>query len=519
MARYGGLGCSTDPANPTRVVTHIPFYIDAAKVWGSAAADYAVFLRVVGAAAAMVSSSDIVLSSRVPAEIAVAVMRATARGQSLAEFSDEMAAPHKVDGDSDELREGMQGRDGGNGGNESIPFDDHYPNPFGELVIVDFSPSDGNTRQYLAGLAQHQIVGSKGFYDFTRYSEEDVYITRDQFQMYCATLRHFEAKNIYLNFLRIEFDPSAVVFADGGSAGTRVRSPSVATAVGDSRHAIAPAPISILRAYAPPAYLFTDTSQVGVETAPRDWVWGGSEGLLVRPVSANSATDMAFAAVPTNIDGCWRPPHFNPAQFETRSDNALEKNHSNTSEDKQLKYIYPLQPISQSATHFNNLSNSGDVHPLYPTAQWATSEGATIAGCYAAARLQHKSDGLPRIYSAMFAVPDRRLRFYFVRPQSQFLNLRASFHTMERENVAHYLSPLAGYSNGIALLRPYPVPPAGAHAQRREGAGEVNRTTVPNEKKKVRRALMDRLSVIHHASNRYLGGKWSRMVYPLFDLP
>ena len=89
-----------------------------------------------------------------------------------------------------------------------LPFDDHYPNAFGEVIIVSFAFR--NNLQLAAGLTQFQFIAAKGFYDVVRYSEEDVYITRDQFDLFCSTLPFMEQQNLFLNFLRFEFNSSEV---------------------------------------------------------------------------------------------------------------------------------------------------------------------------------------------------------------------------------------------------------------------------------------------------------------------
>ena len=536
-----GARCSADPdADPTRLLSVYPFYVDLHRI-AMPHNDHRIFARCLNATAMLGALSDVVIAANVPARLVMGVVRSASRGVSFSAF----AAAGVPPGGRSQGSASLMGLSAGGRGGEclaglprllpadpSIPFDAAYPNAAasgGELVIVDFSVA--NRHHIVAGLAQHVEVAAKGFYDFVRYSEEDAFITRDQFALFCAAVGRLEAAGRFLNFLRFEYDPRtpSIAAAVAERADTeRTRAGMVRGSRRQSLHSgfSGEKQQSVLRAFAPDQYWFTDEA-----TLPHKWQFSGPpEGLLIQPAARVAVhnkergdapeADMRvvgvgaahmYAVSNVSVGECSRPPFFNASLFPP-TPSTVDAILGYSTINGEL--VHPLFPPAQASVHSyatvqrkamamssNTSGRSKDVG--------GTGDTAGIAGCFIVASLQHTFYRDARVYNAMHLVPDTRLAYFFAdevsvcarggRVEAPRYAQWGGFGSMDREFAAFFRSPLATYSAGVALLRPYPLTAA-----------------VPNITGS-KRFVMDRLSLIGHGSNRHVVKGRARVAFPIFE--
>ena len=455
MRRPLGSRCSSDPLDPTRVVTHIPFAASEAKLQ-LGPHEFRVFARVLNATALMTPYSDAIVTTKATASVAMAAIRsgvASLLGSSATIFT-----------------------------SPDVPS--AYPNAYGELIIVEYSPSPGNARHVIAGLTQHQMLAAKGFYDIVRYTEEDVYLTRDQFLLYCSTLSYMEMRNFFINFMRFEVNVS-----DPGYEG--------------DNH-------DVLHAYAPPAYFFVDAERF---YTPRQWRFArGPEALVVQPtigrmrMPAQVLNGTEYDAFEVNLGP-------KPAEVCLRS-----------------QFSRVLETPREPSVEPPLLRNWQEVHPKASTAQ--RQRTYDISGCYVMTKPMHSMffpARIPRMYNGMWMVPDARTAYYFGDAKNTFLGKR-TYLPGDREEVAYFRAPVVLYGGGIVLMRPYPVtspattsnvtvfPPTRPYMYDKPPPRPDTYGSGIAAGPEVRaRYIIDRLGLVNHGGNRYLKGDANEVLYPIFE--
>eukprot|EP00744_Colponema_vietnamica_P003104 GILI01004799.1.p1 GENE.GILI01004799.1~~GILI01004799.1.p1 ORF type:complete len:891 (+),score=105.13 GILI01004799.1:396-2675(+) len=173
--------CSSDPSNPVRVSSHMTLYVNTntEKLRNG----FDVFVRVINGTALMTGFSDLTISTNCPADQLMKYLRAEVRGIDPLTFIN-----------NPELFNTSQGH----------YLDTSYGNPLGELVIMTAHKQSNGRWMSLAGNTHFPLISQLGFHDLVRYSEDDVYLSRDQFDYYCGTLHFFEARDEFLNQIRFE---------------------------------------------------------------------------------------------------------------------------------------------------------------------------------------------------------------------------------------------------------------------------------------------------------------------------
>ena len=468
-----GPRCSDDPADPTRLATVMPLY--SGFISDSRKSPF--FLaRTLNATSLMTPFSDlIIVSDLVPTHFLFTFRRLIAVSLGLAK------AMYLV---PDDLPQ------------SPIFMEKDYPNPFGEFVLVSVNRKVTEMSN-LPSSAEWHVAASKGFYDLVRLTEEDIYISQDQFSFFCATLPTFEKQNVFLNWLRFEFDAREYEATRGY----------------DVRHA-----------YLPDTYVAPDKSAIPV----RGWTFGGlpfaitltsvpnphlaangaAEGGTEKEKSGPDGYYDRYSVAEVPVDDCYSPQHF--AYPDGEVPNAA---------DLVAAGLAAVPPSSSSASggggrfEFSyKASYSAEDSVSFGLRPGDDSKTFDASGCYLCVRSRHDVFDTYMVYNAMYMVPDARLaRLVWGRSRHMFRAVSKKY----REDVVHFDSPLVTYEGGVFLFRAYPSATVvdNEEANRRRSAAGNNTPTaqkggdgsaINGEERRPtvrRKVVASRMMAINHAGN------------------